>query len=51
MKENHYINMEINNIVNSGAILINLELLRKDNIFQKIYQFLKVNNGSLLYLD
>ena len=40
-----------NNIVNSGAILINLELLRKDNIFQKIYQFLKVNNGSLLYLD
>ena len=37
--------------INSGAILINLELLRKDNIFPKIYKFLQVNNGSLLFLD
>lgn len=39
------------NFINSGAILINLDLLRKDNIFPKIYEFLKVNNGSLLFLD
>jgi len=42
---------KLKDFINSGAILINLELLRKDNIFPKIYQFLKVNNGSLLFLD
>ena len=53
MKENHIKNMEKNlkGFINSGAILINLELLRKDNIFPKIYKFLQVNNGSLLFLD
>ena len=47
MKENHIKNMEKNlkGFINSGAILINLELLRKD------YKFLQVNNGSLLFLD
>ena len=41
----------LKDFINSGVILINLDLLRKDNIFPKIYQFLKKNNGTLLFLD
>ena len=41
----------LKDFINSGAILINLDLLRKDNIFSKIYEFLQKNNGSLLFLD
>ena len=41
----------LNNFINSGAILINLENLRKDNIFPKMIEFLRKNNNSLLYLD
>ena len=31
----------LGNFINSGAILINLELLRKDNIYQKMIEFLR----------
>jgi lipopolysaccharide biosynthesis glycosyltransferase len=41
----------LNDFLNSGAILINLENLRKDNIFPKIIDFLRKNNQSLLFLD
>lgn len=41
----------LKDFINSGVILLNLVLLRKDNIFSKIYEFLKQNNGSLLFLD
>ena len=41
----------LNDFINSGAILINLENLRKDNIFPKILDFLRNNNKRLLYLD
>ena len=41
----------LKDFINSGVILINLENLRKDNIFPKIYDFLKENNMHLLYLD
>ena len=41
----------LKDFINSGVMLINLDLLRKEHIFQKIYQFLKDNNGTLLYLD
>ena len=41
----------LNDLINSGVLLINLENLRKDNIYQKIYEFLKKNNNSLLLLD
>ena len=41
----------LKNFINSGAILINLENLRKDNIYQKIYEFLRQNNKRLLFLD
>ena len=37
--------------INGGIILINLKNLRKDNIYKKIYRFLRKNNGSLLYMD
>ena len=41
----------LTDFINSGAILINLENLRKDNIYQKIYQFLRQNNKRLSFLD
>lgn len=41
----------LRNFINSGAILINLENLRKDNIYEKIYAFLKKNNKTLHFLD
>ena len=41
----------LTDFINSGAILINLENLRKDNIFQKIIEFLRKNNQRLLFLD
>ena len=34
-----------------GVLLINLDNLRKDNIFEKMLDFLKKNNNSLYYLD
>ena len=37
--------------INTGVLLINLENLREDNIYLKIYEFLKKNNNSLLLLD
>ena len=37
--------------INSGAILINLENLRKDNIFPKIIDYLRNYNNSLFFLD
>jgi lipopolysaccharide biosynthesis glycosyltransferase len=41
----------LSNFINSGVMLINLENLRKDNIFKKIYQFLRDNNRTLFFLD
>lgn len=41
----------LTDFINSGAILINLENLRKDNILDKIIDFLKKNNDKLQYLD
>ena len=41
----------LTDFINSGAILINLEKLRKDNIFQKMIDFLRKNNQTLLFLD
>ena len=41
----------LNNFINSGVILINLDNLRKDNIYTKIYEFLRNNNNRLLLLD
>lgn len=41
----------LRDFINSGAILINLENLRKDNIYEKIYAFLKRNNKKLKFLD
>lgn len=41
----------LTNFINSGAILINLEKLRKDNIFQKIIDFLRKYNQTLCFLD
>ena len=40
----------LNDFINSGVMLINLENLRKDNIFDKMLDFLK-NNKNLEYLD
>ena len=42
---------KLKNFINSGVILINLENLRKDNIYEKIIKFLKENNNRLSYLD
>ncbi len=42
---------KLKDFINSGVILINLELLRKDNIFPKIYRFLRKYNGHLSFLD
>ena len=41
----------LNDFINSGAILINLENLRNDNIFPKMIDFLRKNNQTLSYLD
>ena len=41
----------LNDFINSGVLIINLKNLRKDNSFQKIYNFLKENIKSLTYLD
>ena len=62
IKDNYYVGQyegkplenygkNLNDFINSGAILINLENLRKDNIFPKIIDFLIFNNQSLLFLD
>lgn len=37
--------------INSGVLLINLENLRKDNILEKIINFLRKNNNKLIFLD
>lgn len=41
----------LRNFINSGAILINLDNLRKDNIFEKMLDFLRKYNNQLFYLD
>ena len=41
----------LKNFINGGIILINLENLRRDKIYEKIYEFLRKNNGSLPYLE
>jgi lipopolysaccharide biosynthesis glycosyltransferase len=41
----------LTDFINSGVLLINLINLRKDNIFLKIYEFLRKNNKNLAYLD
>lgn len=41
----------LSDFINGGIILMNLEMLRKDKIYKKIYDFLRKNNGSLLYVD
>ena len=41
----------LKDFINSGVILINLENLRKDNIFPKMMQFLRDHNGHLNLLD
>ena len=41
----------LHDFINSGAILINLENLRNDNIFAKMIDFLRKNNQTLSYLD
>ena len=41
----------LNNFINSGVLLINLENLRKDNVYPKILEFLKQNNKNLTFLD
>lgn len=41
----------LTDFINSGAILINLENLRKDNIFPKMIDFLRKNNQRLSFLD
>lgn len=42
---------KIKNYINSGVILINLENLRKDNIFSYILKYLRKNNKKLLFPD
>lgn len=41
----------LRDFINGGTILINLEKLRKDKIYEKMYNFLRKNNASLSYLD
>lgn len=41
----------LKDFINGGIILANLENLRKDNIYEKIYDFLRKNNGSLPFLE
>ena len=41
----------LTDFLNSGIMLVNLENLRKDNIYEKIHHFLKDNNGKLILLD
>ena len=41
----------LKDFINSGVMLINLDNLRKDNIFDKIILFLKKNNDSLYFPD
>lgn len=41
----------LTDFINSGVLLINLVNLRKDNIFSKIYEFLRKNNKKLTFLD
>lgn len=41
----------LKDFINSGVILINLENLRNDNIYQKMYEFIKKNDKHLLLLD
>ena len=38
----------VNKYINTGALLVNLEYLRKDNISQQIYDYLKKNNNTLI---
>jgi lipopolysaccharide biosynthesis glycosyltransferase len=42
---------QLKDFINSGVMLINLDNLRKDKIFDKIICFLKKNNDSLYFLD
>ena len=41
----------LRNFINSGVILINLDKLRKDNIYDKMIDFLRKNNNRLYFLD
>ena len=41
----------LNNFINTGVMLINLENLRKDKIYDKMLKFLTKYNNSLLLLD
>ena len=41
----------LKDFINGGTLLMNLENLRKDKIYEKIYDFLRKNNGSLLFLE
>ena len=41
----------LRNFINSGVILINLDKLRKDNIYDKMVDFLRKNNNQLYFLD
>ena len=41
----------LRNFINSGVILINLDKLRKDNIYDKMIDFLRKNNNQLYFLD
>ena len=41
----------LSDFINSGVMLINLDKLRNDNIFDKIIEFLKQNNNTLNFLD
>ena len=37
--------------INSGVLLINLDNLRKDNIYTKIIEYLTMNNNTLTFHD
>ena len=42
-------NVSFNNFINTGALLCNLEELRKDNISSKIIEFIKENHNKIIY--
>jgi lipopolysaccharide biosynthesis glycosyltransferase len=50
-KPNRKYGNNLTDFINSGVILINLENLRKDNIFLKMIDFLRKNNHRLSFLD
>lgn len=43
--------VKLNNFINTGVLLVNLENLRKDNVFPKIKEFLNKYNNKLLFPD